>query len=89
MRPVTSRGYGIPERDIETVWDAVSLHTTPGIPEHKKAEVALVTSGVAAKHGKGILMLDALTKRGFATAYSEWLAAIVQNIKPCEAAANR
>jgi hypothetical protein len=42
-----------------------------------------------AKHGKGILMLDALTKRGYATAYSEWLAAIVQNIKPCEAAANR
>jgi HD domain-containing protein len=40
------RGYGIPEQDIETVWDAVALHTTPGIPEHKKAEVALLTSGV-------------------------------------------
>lgn len=40
------RGYGIAEREIETVWDAVSLHTTPGIPEHKRAEVALLTSGV-------------------------------------------
>ena len=40
------RGYGIPQRDVETVWDAVSLHTTPGIPEHKRAEVALLTSGV-------------------------------------------
>jgi hypothetical protein len=40
------RSYGIPEVSIETVWDAIALHTTPGIPEHKKSEVALVTSGV-------------------------------------------
>ena len=40
------RSYGIPEASIETVWDAIALHTTPGIPEHKKPEVALVTSGV-------------------------------------------
>src|SRR5712672_3806975 len=40
------RRYGIPEASVEIVWDAIALHTTPGIPEHKKAEVALVTSGV-------------------------------------------
>jgi hypothetical protein len=40
------RSYGVPETDVETVWDAIALHTTPGIPEFKKAEVALVTSGV-------------------------------------------
>ncbi len=40
------RGYAIPEREVETVWDAISLHTTPGIPEHKRPEVALLTSGV-------------------------------------------
>ena len=40
------QGYGIPETEIETVWDAVALHTTPGIPEHMKAEIALLTSGV-------------------------------------------
>jgi hypothetical protein len=40
------RGYGIPEREVETVWDAISLHTTPGIPEHKQPEVSLLTSGV-------------------------------------------
>jgi hypothetical protein len=40
------RSYGIPETAVETVWDAIALHTTPGIPEHKKPEVALVTSGV-------------------------------------------
>src|ERR1700726_4414610 len=28
------------------VWDAIALHTTPGIPEYKKAVVALVTAGV-------------------------------------------
>src|ERR1700716_1107484 len=40
------RGYGIPESSVEIVWDAIALHTTPGIPEHKKSEVALVSSGV-------------------------------------------
>ncbi len=40
------RGHGIPEASIEIVWDSIALHTTPGIPEHKKPEVALVTAGV-------------------------------------------
>jgi HD domain len=40
------RGYNIPEASVEIVWDAIALHTTPGIPEHKKSEVALVASGV-------------------------------------------
>jgi HD domain len=40
------RSYGIPEASIEIVWTAIALHTTPGIPEHMKPEVALVTSGV-------------------------------------------
>jgi HD domain len=40
------RSYGISEIDVDLVWDAIALHTTPGIPEHKKPEVALVTSGV-------------------------------------------
>jgi hypothetical protein len=40
------RGYNIPEASVEIVWDAIALHTTPGIPEHKKPEVALVASGV-------------------------------------------
>jgi HD domain len=40
------RSYHLAETEVDTVWDAIALHTTPGIPEHKKAEVALVTSGV-------------------------------------------
>jgi hypothetical protein len=38
--------YGIAESDIDMVWDSIALHTTPGIPEHKKPVVALVTAGV-------------------------------------------
>ncbi|MDF3933744.1 HD domain-containing protein [Pseudomonas citronellolis] len=40
------RGHGIAERDVETVWTAIALHTTPGIPRHMRAEIALVTAGV-------------------------------------------
>jgi len=39
-------GYGVAEHDIEQVWDAIALHTTPGIPQYKKSVVALVTAGV-------------------------------------------
>jgi HD domain len=40
------KDYDIPERDIEDVWTAIALHTTPGVPEHMRPTVALVTSGV-------------------------------------------
>ncbi|TWG89203.1 UTP:GlnB (protein PII) uridylyltransferase [Cupriavidus gilardii J11] len=40
------QGYGIPERDIEDVWTAIALHTTPGVPEHMRPTIALVTAGV-------------------------------------------
>src|SRR3979411_1265532 len=38
--------HAVPETSIDVVWDAIALHTTPGIPQHKKPEVALVTAGV-------------------------------------------
>jgi hypothetical protein len=40
------RQHGISEQDVEIVWDAISLHTTPGIPPFKKPVVQLVTAGV-------------------------------------------
>ncbi len=40
------RAYHIGEAEIDQVWDAIALHTTPGIPQHKKPVVALVTAGV-------------------------------------------
>lgn len=39
------RGHGISESDIEIVWNAVALHTTPGIPEFMRPEIALVQAG--------------------------------------------
>jgi len=40
------KSYNVPERDIEDVWTAIALHTTPGIPEHMRPTIALVTAGV-------------------------------------------
>src|SRR5713101_8720376 len=40
------RSHGIAEQDIQTVWTAIALHTTPGIPQHMHPVVALVTAGV-------------------------------------------
>lgn len=40
------RSHGIAESDIDTVWTAIALHTTSGIPQHMKPEIALVTAGV-------------------------------------------
>jgi hypothetical protein len=40
------RGHGVTGDALRIVWDSIALHTTPGIPEHKEPEVALVTAGV-------------------------------------------
>lgn len=40
------RSHGIPEEDAYTVWTAIALHTTPGVPQHMHPVVALVTAGV-------------------------------------------
>jgi hypothetical protein len=40
------RRHNIPEQDIDHVWTAIALHTTPGIPQYMHPVVALVTAGV-------------------------------------------
>jgi hypothetical protein len=40
------RRHHISEQDIDTVWTAIALHTTPGIPQYMHPVVALVTAGV-------------------------------------------
>ena len=40
------RRQGISEGEVDTVWTAIALHTTPGIPQHMHPVVALVTAGV-------------------------------------------
>ena len=40
------RRHGIPNDAIELVWTSIALHTTPGIPEFMRPEIALLTAGV-------------------------------------------
>jgi hypothetical protein len=40
------KANGVSEEDAYTVWTAIALHTTPGIPIHMHPVVALVTAGV-------------------------------------------
>ena len=41
------KSHGLSSQSLQLVWDAVALHTTSGIAEHKEAEVALLNYGVA------------------------------------------
>jgi hypothetical protein len=38
--------HGVTGDALRIVWDSIALHTTPGIPQRKEPEVALVTAGV-------------------------------------------
>ena len=38
--------HGVAASDIDLVWTAIALHTTPGIPEFMHPIIALVTAGV-------------------------------------------
>ena len=40
------KSHGISPADIDLVWTAIALHTTPGVPQHMHPVVALVTAGV-------------------------------------------
>ncbi len=40
------RQHNIPQQEIDTVWTAIALHTTPGIPQYMHPVVALLTAGV-------------------------------------------
>jgi hypothetical protein len=38
--------HNIPQQELDTVWTAIALHTTPGIPQYMDPVVALLTNGV-------------------------------------------
>ncbi len=40
------RSHGIGQQDIDVVWTAIALHTSPGIPRHMHPVISLVTAGV-------------------------------------------
>jgi hypothetical protein len=39
-------GHGIPQPKADLVWEAIALHTTPGIPQYMQPEIALTNAGV-------------------------------------------
>lgn len=41
------RSHAIPEAEIAKVWNAIALHTTPGVPEHMQPEIALLHAATA------------------------------------------
>jgi hypothetical protein len=38
--------HNVPEEHVQTIWEAIALHTTPGITHFMRPEVALLYSGV-------------------------------------------
>jgi hypothetical protein len=40
---LSKQGYS--DRKVAVIWDAIALHTTPGIPQRKQPEIALVQLG--------------------------------------------
>jgi hypothetical protein len=40
------RSHGIAQTELDTVWTAIALHTTPGVPEFMHPVIALTTAGV-------------------------------------------
>src|SRR6201991_896467 len=39
--------HNVPEEQVQTVWEAIAMHTTPGIPQYMRPEVARLYSGDA------------------------------------------
>jgi hypothetical protein len=39
--------HHLPEEHVQTVWEAIALHTTPGITQYLRPEIALLYSGVS------------------------------------------
>jgi hypothetical protein len=39
------RSHGLPEPKADLVWEAIALHTTPGVPDYMRPEIALTKAG--------------------------------------------
>ncbi|WP_247236121.1 HD domain-containing protein [Telluribacter sp. SYSU D00476] len=64
------KSHGLPKESVQLVWDAIALHTTIGIAEHKETEVALLYSGVGLDvMGEGYENLSAATREEIIAAF--------------------
>ena len=52
--------HNVPEEQVQTAWEAIALHTTPGVTQYMRPEVALLDSGVSLDVvGKGFAQFPA------------------------------
>ena len=83
---LSRQGYS--DRKIAVIWDAIALHTTPGVPQRKQPEIALVQLGAGIDVG-GIprslvtpesveIILAEYPRRGFKKAMLEAMGAVVR-----------
>jgi HD domain len=81
-------GHTYPAEKIEVVWDAIALHTSPGIAAYKEHEVALVSLGAFADAvGLRIADLDPRFVRELIEEFprldfpNEWLRTLIEYVK--------
>ncbi len=92
---LSKRGYS--DAKIAVIWDAIALHTTPGVPQRKQPEVALLQLGAGIDIGAIPLnlvtpesveiILAEYPRLGFKAAMLEAMAAVVRR-KPMTGALN-
>jgi hypothetical protein len=64
------RSHGVENAVAEVVWDAVALHATPEIAEHKRPEIALVKAGAEGDVvGRGLDEIPAADRDAVLAAY--------------------
>lgn len=64
------KSHGLPKESLQLVWDAIALHTTIGVAEHKEPEVALLYSGVGLDvMGEGYEHLSEANREAIITAF--------------------
>ena len=73
--------HDIPEEKAQTAWEAIALHTTPGVTQYMRPEVALLFTGVGLDVlGEGLDDFPADMRREIVKAYprTDFKAGIVQ-----------
>jgi hypothetical protein len=64
------KGHGIPQPQIQLVWDAIALHTTRSIALHKEPEVAVTHAGISLDVlGAGLDLIPQDTLRAIITEF--------------------
>jgi hypothetical protein len=92
---LSNQGYS--DRKIAVIWDAIALHTTPGIPQRKQLEIALVQLGAGIDVGavpRSLVtpesvdrILSEYPRLGFKRAMLEAMGAVIRR-KPATGAVN-